>query len=192
MSRIEWSICILVVCCLVSPSYAGLDLTPYPHKTAVEGGFSPDTAFGNGRDLITYQAPDGWRISGGGNKATLSPNDSSAAASASIESFPLPPITQFTVDAVKAMKEAFSQTLPVSPKEITWMPDEPSPLLMNGHPTYRITATYMDGTVAKTATVVICNFAAEQIQFRLSASTASFPALYDAFRSSLFTWTGLK
>jgi hypothetical protein len=64
---------------------AQIDLTPKDSFYEVEGFRAPNVTFHDGPNKITYSPPANWKLSGGGNKLTLTPLDT-VQAGATIES----------------------------------------------------------------------------------------------------------
>ncbi len=168
---------------------AFLDLTPLPHKRQLEGGSEDDIAFHYGTSLVTYSPPFGWAATGDERHAVFRPDANQAEAQ--IEVRRLPDTTAFDPVSVKALKTELEQSLPREVQKVEWADDEASPVLMNRHPTYRITVSYSAFGQRYKTTLVVCNFQREQVRFKLTTREADFDSLYEPFRRSLFTFVGL-
>jgi hypothetical protein len=98
----------------------------------------------------------------------------------------------FDPESVKAFKTELEKLLPKGVERVEWSDDEPNQMLMNRHPTYRIALSYSLYGQRFMTTVVYCNFALEQMRFKITCRESDFPRLYEDFRRSLFTFQGLK
>ena len=171
--------------------WAELDLTPRVHFSELEGTREQVTAFASGQNLVTWQSPHSWRLSGEPTRVTLTPADA-VQADAAIEMFELPASRTFDATFARKLKEDVARALPREASTIEWANDEPNPIELNRHPTYRITGSYTISGQRYTMTVLVCNFAEHQLRFRLTARATDFPKLHKQFHESLYTWQGLK
>jgi hypothetical protein len=169
---------------------AGLNLTPTPHQTPFEGGPVSDIAFHNGAAVVVYLPPYHWQVTGEQLRASLKPTE--AESEASIEVHPKPATDAFDPDTVKAMKAELARTLPREAQKIEWAADEVNPLILNKHGSYRIQVSYSAYAQRFTATVIFCNFAKQQMRFQVLGKDSDFKKIYEEFRVSLFTFSGLE
>lgn len=169
---------------------AQIDFTPRSQPAQFEGVAVNETAFKNGDKWVHYSPPGGWEMRGEGRLLSLKPRNATFAA-AEVESRPLPANTALDDDALQKLKAELEHGLPKDAQEVTWEPVEPDPVLLNQHETRRLTVSYHAIAQRFTVSVIVCNFADQQIRFRLEARTDDFEKLYDAFRRSLYTWQGL-
>ncbi len=174
----------------VAAAHAGIDFTPLQHAVDFEGVRVLQTAFSNGPDTVIYAPPGGWTLQGGGGQLRLVPGASSAEALIEARSL----AGKVTVDAetLGKLMEEMRRSLPREAEKIEWAEPEPNPVLLNRHPTYRLTVSYTAFGQPFKLTTIVCNFAEEQIRFRLRTRAADFDRLYDQFRRSLFTWQGMR
>ena len=179
-----------VLLALSLPTLAELDLTPRLHFSELEGRRTEITAFRNGAGLVTWDVPSGWRITGGGTRFTLiTPN--AIQCEARVEITGPPASDTFDEELSKKFRQEVLNSLAREITALEWADDEANPLLINRHPTYKVTASYTLGAQRFTTAVWLCNFAKQQIRFRLTARTADFEKLHETFRESLYTWQGL-
>lgn len=175
---------------LLAAETAALNLTPIPHKKQVEGGVSDEIAFRNGESLVTYSPPGQWAASGGGSRVVFRPGP--AEAEAVFESRRKPDVTAFDPDVAKALKAGLQASLPKESTNLEWAEDEANPLFMNRHPTYRVTLSYSSYAQRFTTTMIVCNFAQQQMRFTLTTRESDFKKVYEDFRRSLYTFSGLE
>lgn len=166
---------------------AAVDLRPQPHTFELEGVKIADIAFKNGEGLVTYSPPSGWRLAGSETELQLSP--STAQAEARISRAPKME-GGFTPEAVKQLKQEVLAKLPEGAAAVEWAEDRVSPMQICGQPTYEVELSYSAFGKRFTTSVLVCNFADEQLRFRIVAPTADFPGLYEPFRQSLYTLAG--
>ncbi len=164
-----------------------LNLTPETHRTALEGGSSPDIAFHDGDAVVTYEPP--WEYTGSHDKLLLKPRIT--GADASIEARPKASVPDFSKDSITSLKKELAASLPKDAVKVEWAADEPNVLLMNRHETYRVTFSFTLSAQRFTETVIVCNFEKEQLRFVLTCKETDFKKLYDSFRRSLYTFQGL-
>jgi hypothetical protein len=171
--------------------WAQLDLSPQLQISELEGVRTEITAFRNGTDLVTWQPPHHWRLSGGGRQVTLSPPNT-AHADAMVEIVDLAAGPVLDQAFARSLKEQVVRSLPREVTELQWAEDEANPLLMNQHPTYKVTLSYTLFAQRYTKAMWVCNFAAQQLRFHFTARAADYEKLHELFRQSLYTWQGLK
>lgn len=172
------------------PASAQLDLTPGVYVSQLEGTRTEITAFRNGAGQVTWQSPPNWRIIGGGTRISLIPPDA-IQAEARVEIFGPQAGDTFDEEFSKTFRGEVASSLAREITALEWADDEASPLLINRHPTYKVTASYTLGAQRFTTAVWVCNFAKQQVRFRLTARAADFEKLHEIFRESLYTWQGL-
>ncbi len=180
----------LLLALAVVTARAGIDFTPRAHFTELDGMRITETSFRSGDTLVLYTAPGGWTFQGSGPLLRLMPKAS--LSDASIESRPLGDHPSLDDAAVIALKKDLLATLPKEAEKIEWEPVEVNPLYLNKHETRRVEVSYSAFAQRFRITVIVCNFAEEQIRFRLGCRESDFEKLYDAFRRSLYTWHGMK
>lgn len=173
---------------VLATSHAALDLNPRPHTFEVEGNKIEDVAFKYGSGLVTYSPPVSWRTIGSETQLQLIPPVAQAEATISTEAKAAAP---FTAAAVAMLKKELLAKLPEGVTAIEWSEDRDNPLQICGHATYEVEVTYSAfGKRFKNSTL-ICNFAEEQLRFRVVAPEAEFGRVYEPFRQSLYTLAGL-
>jgi hypothetical protein len=176
--------------CAAAVAHAQIDFTPRTRPTQFEGVAVNEPAFRNGEGWVQYVPPGGWEMQGEGRTLTLKPRDKTFAA-ASIESRALPANKTLDEDLVLRLKAEIQHSLPKEAEQVTWEAVEANPVLLNRHETRRVTVSYHAFAQQFTVTMIVCNFADQQIRFRLETRADDFEKLYDAFRRSLYTWQGL-
>jgi hypothetical protein len=184
--RVAFTLCLAVV-----TASAGVDFTPEQQILEFEGRTVSVPAFriGAGGKLI-YNPPAGWTVTGAGRRLQLSPKPSYSEAL--IEARPLPAGGSLDESALELIKREMLVWLPKEAENIRWEPAEVNPILFNQHETRRLTVAYSAFAQRLKLTVLVCNFAEEQIRFRLAARDNDFDKLYDALRRSLYTWQGMR
>jgi hypothetical protein len=175
---------------LATAAHAEIDFTPRTRPTQFEGVTMNEPAFRNGEGWVQYVPPGGWQMQGEGRLLSLKPRDATFAA-AGIESRALPANATLDGDALQKLKAEIQHGLPKEAEQVIWEPVEANPVMLNQHETRRVTVSYHAFAQPFTVTMIVCNFADQQIRFRLETRAADFDKLYDAFRRSLYTWQGL-
>lgn len=169
---------------------AELDLTPETQESVLEGTRSQVTAFRNGAGYVTWQPPNNWRITGGGTQVRLTPPDA-VQAEARVEITGPAGTDTFDETFTKKFRQEVLGSLAREVTAVEWADDEASPLHINQHPTYKVTVSYTLGGQRFTTAVWLCNFARQQLRFRITARAGEFEKLHELFRESLYTWEGL-
>ncbi len=186
----------LVLCFLASSIAAwaagGIDLTPVPHNTPHEGGAVSDVAFRTAAGIVTFRPPYHWSSSGDASKAVFRPQNAGAGAEMTITAKPKPITESFDPDTVKVLKAEVERGLPKDAKGVEWGDDEAGLLKMNRHETYRIAFSYSAYSERLMTTILFCNFAEMQLRFELTCRESDFKTLYQDYKESLYTLSGLK
>lgn len=181
---------IVALCLGVVTAQAGINFTPQQQSTSLEGRPVSQTAFQNGSGKVIYNPPPGWTMQGSGSRLVLSPHPS--LSEALVEARPLPPNSDLDGATMEAIKKEMLSSLPKESEKIEWEPVEVNPVLFNQHESRRLTLSYSLFAQRLKLTVLYCNFAEEQIRFRLGCRDNDFGKLYDAFRRSMYTWQGMR
>jgi len=171
---------------------AGIDFTTLAHEANFEGVRVAQTAFRDGQELVIYAPPGGWSLQGTPARLLLTPTNAGQADGV-IDARPLTsPVAPLDADTIAKLREEIAATLPREAEKLEWEEIEINPLLLNRHETRRLTLSYFAFAQRYKISVVVCNFAEQQVRFRFSARAVDFEKLYEQFRQSLFTWQGMK
>lgn len=169
---------------------AELSLRPLPHSFELEGMSMTATAFRNGSGKVTWAAPHGWRISGEDRIVRVVPPN--AAQAEGIIEIVGPPKGNLDPAFIKDLKERLATALPKEASALTWEPDEAEPMEINRHPTHRVIYTYQHYGQKFRRSVMVCNFKDYQILFHFVARERDYPAAFELFRTSLYSWQGVE
>ena len=179
---------ILLAFTALATSHAALDLNPRPHTFEVEGHQIADVAFKYGSKLVTYSPPDGWRVNGSETQLQLIPAIAQAEALIDREA---KSDDTFTPEVVASLKQEILAKLPKGVTAIEWSEGRDNPLQICGRPTFEMEVAYSAFGKRFRSSVLVCNFAEEQLRFRVVAPESDFARVYGPFRQSLYTLAGL-
>lgn len=184
----------IIVALLIAGAFArgaDLDLTPQKQFSELEGTRSEITAFRYGQEFVTWTPPHRWRLVGGSSRVALFP-PGATQADGLIERLDLPAATALDATYARTLKAEVAKALPREASALEWAEDEPNSLLLNRHPTYKITGSYTISAQRYTKTIWVCNFAEHQLRFHLTTRAQDFEKLHEPLRQSLYSWQGLK
>lgn len=175
---------------LATLARAEIDFTPAEQKVTFEGQTLAHTSFRNATGQVLYEPPAGWAPQGEGSRLQMRPANATLAT-ASIEARKLPAGAALDGGALQALHDELAASLPREAEDVKWEDPESNPVLLNRHQTRRLTVSYAAFAQHFKITLIVCNFADQQVRFRLDTRAADFEKLYDLFRRSLYTWQGL-
>ncbi len=147
-----------------------------------------DVAFKHDVGTVTYSPPHGWRITGTESQLQLTPPIAQSEAQITVA------VKEdgFTPQTAKRLKQEILARLPQGASGIEWSPDRINPMTINGKATQEVEVTYSAFGKRFKSTVLTCNFAEQQLRFRVVAPARVFPQVYEPFRQSLYSLIGLK
>jgi hypothetical protein len=180
----------LLLVLFATSAQAQLNLTPKETFYEVEGIQVPNVTFRNGAKNATYSPPGGWRLSGGGTKLTLTPQDT-VQAGATIEALAAKDQLPATADNLKAYSELALTLIPREASKVEVVEAVVCPLQISGRSMVEVTLHYSFFGQQFRANLLFMPHDAEQLRFQFSARAADFPALFKTFRTSLYSMQGL-
>ena len=180
-----------VVCCaLVSPVYAGLNLTPLTREYTEDGVTYREVSFKNGEGSEKFYPPEGWTLRGQGARLQLNP-PTKEFAEAVIEVTPLP-APQIDEQVIKAFKEKVITTLPLGSTAVIPVSEAANSLMPSGKPSYEFTVSYRHSGKLYHRSALLVNGPQEHLIFKLTAGKEDFAALNSAFRRSIASWQWIE
>lgn len=172
-------------------AFAQVDLTPIFTKITGDGVTFPVVNFRTASGKISYTPPTGWQLSGGGSSLKLIP-PKSAQAEAEITVSAKPESADWDADSVKALGQRVLKTAPEKAKDVKLVGTQKNPLHISGHETCEVTISYTAFGQQFKKSLLVCNFANEQLRFSFVARSKDFDKLHAEFQRSLYSWDGLK
>jgi|GEM_PF-952100 len=179
---------IIALALVTSMAPAAIDLTPRATHYEVEGLKFPCVAFKNGSREISYTPPEGWRLSGGGNRLTLSPKQPTQA-DASIEV--LPPLAPGTILTPEALLKLACAALPRGAEKVEHLGNTENPLRIDGNGTVEVALRYQQAGLGYRTNVILMMRGSDLWRFAMSARNQDFDKVSTPFRSSLYSLQGL-
>lgn len=175
-----------------SLAFAELDLTPEIREESIEGSVHTVAVFKAGDAEIRYDPPIGWETHGSRSVLKLRPPGSPDAL-ATISTHPKPADATWSDVAVSKLSEALLATIYEDAREgATVAEPVVDGMRINGHPTVLVAIDYTSVGERMRKSWLVCNFANEQVRFEFVAKASDYPALYEPFRVSIFSWNGLE
>ena len=181
----------LVAFAAASAAFADIDLTPIPGELSRDGVVMHLLKFRTGSDFVRYTPPLGWQASGGGSSLTLIP-PKAVQTEAKITVSGKADSGDWDDAAIKQLREETLKSVPKKAENVKLVGDQKNPVVLNRHQTYEVTVSYTSDGQPFKKSVLVCNFADEQLRFQIIARSGDFAALHADFISSLFLWDGLK
>ena len=174
---------------LIGAAYGDVDFTPKESFYLAESTRVPNVAFRNGSVPIPYSPPGGWTLSGGGNKVTLSPPDKPQAG-ATMQTETLPNLLPVAEESAKAYGELAASRLPREALKVTVVGAGVCALRFDTKTMMEVTLTYVHFGQQFSTNIIFFPYNKELITFQITARTADFAPLAQAFRASLFSMQG--
>ena len=174
---------------LASGTSRALDLTPVPGFREMEGVKIPMLVFESGEKGARWQAPAGWRPSGGKDSLVLYPPDKSNTTM-QLRIIPLQDALapDGTKDPEAAAKWAVS-LLPAGSAEVKCVRELPSPFTLDGLESRELTFSYTYLAKSYTASIALVGLDKEKaLAVIISARTGDFAAIHEEGTGSLFRW----
>lgn len=179
---------VIALALVTSIAPASVDLTPRPTHYEVEGLKFPCVAFQSGSRQISYTPPEGWRLSGGGSRLTLSPKQVTQA-DATIEI--LPPLAPGSALSADALMKLACDALPRSAEKVEHLGSKENPLRIDGNGTVEVSLRYQQAGLSYRTNVILMARGSDVWRFAMSARLQDFDKINAPFRSSLYTLQGL-
>jgi hypothetical protein len=188
--KVSQAVCLAAV--FIAPAcLASLDLSPQVETFELDGVTISQLAFDNaGKAKATYQPPQAWKCSGGGNLLELQPSGL-AQANARISKLPPSASSSFDVEACRRLTQKVVTSLPEGSEQIKLVSEEMNPLQIDGKQTYLVELTYVYYGERFACYSLFLNRAPEMLMFRLSCRESNYQALRADFHRSLYTWQHL-
>jgi hypothetical protein len=178
--------CLLTTCAMTEVWAGAIDFSPTSGQRELEGIVFSNLIFHQDGHEISYEPPKGWTYSGSSNQFILLPPGASQTRGTFSESqLNAPQI--FDEASLAQLRQFVLTSFPPDAQEASIASEEANPLKIHGEPTYEIIATYKLFGEQKQVGVIFASAGDVQLRFRFSGSKENFPALYRAFRASLFT-----
>ena len=180
-------IILLFVTAALTVRGGGLDFTPKATEFVGEGIKYQKLTFRKNKQLVEYYPPPGWTFLGSAERIQLRP-PKKIFAEAVIEAAPL--VVPQTLDekAIKSLEQRFVSSLPSGSQFVTVVNEEQNPVLLNGNPTFEVTASYQLMGEKFLTSALFSNLTDTHLIFRLSARKDDFQALHFEFRRSISSW----
>jgi hypothetical protein len=175
---------ILAICVTAE---SGIDLTPSATEYVSEGIKYQKLTFQGDKRRIEYSPPPGWRFQGSAARLQLTP-PKRVFAEALIEALPLAAPQPLDEKLIKALEQQFIASLPPDSQFITVVAEEQNPLLLDGSPTFEVTASYQLIGEKFLKSALFVNLPDTQLIFRLAARKDDFEALHSDFKRSILSW----
>jgi hypothetical protein len=166
---------------------AGIDLTPTPMEYMSEGIKYQKLIFRNDQQRVEYDPPPGWSFRGSADRVQLTPTKK-RFAEALIEAVPLAGPQPLDEKVVKALEQQFISSLPSGSQFVTVVSEERNPVLLDGSPTFEVTACYQLIGEKFLKSALFVNLPDTQLIFRLAARKDDFEALHADFKRSILSW----
>ena len=166
---------------------AGIDLTPTPMEYVSEGIKYQKLSFREDEKHVEYDPPPGWTFRGSADRVQLTPTKK-RFAEALIEAVPLAGPQPLDEKVGKALEEQFISSLPSGSQFVTVVSEERNPVLLDGSPTFEVTACYQLIGEKFLKSALFVNLPNTQLIFRLAARKDDFEALHADFKRSILSW----
>lgn len=170
---------------------AELNLSPRLEAYEQEGIKMSQLGFDTGGGKkATYQPPPDWKYSGGKDSLELLPGNA-LQAKATVTKWASNPEISFEEEGRKALTGRMVAMLPEGSEAVKVQAETPSPLQIDGKPTYLVETTYTSYGTKFACYALVLQRKPEPIFFRLICQAADYEKLKEAFQRSLFTWQNL-
>ena len=143
--------------------------------------------FKDGKRVIYYQPPTGWKCNVIADQLTLVPSDR-PFAEGRISCSPLEKPVALDDRAAAAFKDQVLASLPAGSQHAAIVKQEQNVLLINNNPTTEVIVSYDAFGQSFQRSVLLLNTPANQVQFQFTARKTDFDLLFRAFRGSVLSW----
>jgi hypothetical protein len=176
----------------ISPAgLASLDLSPQLDTFELDGVTMSQLAFDTGAKVkATYQPPQAWKYSGGGDVLELQPI---GLGQVNAKISKLPPAASFSFDTegCRRLTQKVLASLPEGSEQIKVISEELNPLQIDGKQTYLVELTYVYYGERFACYSLFLDRAPEMLLFRLSCRESNYEMLRGQFHRSLYSWQNL-
>jgi hypothetical protein len=143
--------------------------------------------FKDGKRVVYYQLPNGWKCNASDKELTVNPSER-PFAEGKITSTALDRPVVLDDRAATAFKDQVFNALPPGAQHATVLKLEQNSVLLNNNPVIELILSYDAFGQSFQRSVIIVNTPANQIRFQFSARKSDFDALYRTFRASVLSW----
>ena len=143
--------------------------------------------FNDGKRVVYYQPPRGWKCNASDNLLTLTPADRTFTE-AKILSVAVDSPVALDDRAADAFKQQVLASLPDGSRNAAVVKQEQNGMMLNNNPMLEVIVSYDVYGQSFRRTVFLLNTPTNQIRFQFTARKADFDALYNMFRASVVTW----
>lgn len=166
----------------------GIDFTPHLSVRELDGARFSELVFADGLWDVSYEPPVHWNYRGEGNVLVLWPeNKGQADAKVIVSKAGAAPVA-LDAPGMKSLRSRAEALLPRGTQEVEFLSETKNAVTISGHETYEATFEYaLFGQ--KFRTCVLFAFLGDRVMtVQVSAHPDDFPAVYQAFHSSLFSF----
>jgi hypothetical protein len=171
-------------------AHAQVDLTPVTWNREFDGAKVSCVIFRDGREKLTYTPPNGWQLSGSGQKLSLS-SDIESNAEGQINVRPGIPGVPIDQASVQQYVLGARQSAPPGSRNLEVLSSKISPLKICGYETLAIELKYEAFGTTYRSHFLYLNRDRDQWFFRFTAPANTFERAFEPFRVSLYSLTGL-
>jgi hypothetical protein len=172
---------------LLTPAYAGLDLTPLTREYTEDGATYRVVSLRNDDGIVKFFPPDGWTVRGQHNRLQLSPPKMDLSEGV-VEVTPLAAPQPLDETVVAAFKQNVLANLPPGSRNIKVLLEAENTLMPGDKPSFEVMVSYQLWGKNYQRSVLLVNGTQERLVFRLSAKAEDFNLLQNAFRRSIASW----
>ena len=177
----------LFLAVLVSSADSAIDLTPATKEYTREGFVYTQVTFKADKGTVIFNPPQGWTISGGKDRAQLTPQGK-RFAEASIQATPSIAPQLFEEAALKTLEQKVLAEVPTGSQSIMVVKREQNPVMIGQNPSFEFVVSYQALGQLFLRSVIFVATPDTQLTFRVSAPKADFEALSTSFRRSISSW----
>jgi hypothetical protein len=171
-------------------AHAQVDLTPVTWNHEFDGAKVSCVIFRDGKQKLTYTPPNGWQLSGSGQKLSLS-SDIESNAEAQINVKPSPAAAPIDQASVQQYVLSSQQSAPAGSRNLQVLSSKLSPLKICGYETLAIELKYEAFGTTYRSHFLYLNRDRDQWTFRFTSPMNTFDRAFEPFRVSLYSLTGL-
>jgi len=171
-------------------AHAQVDLTPVTWTHEFDGVKVSSVVFRDGLQKMTYTPPNGWQLSGSGQKLSLS-SDIESNSEAQINVKPGPATAPINQASVQQYVLTSQQSAPPGSRNLQVLSSKLSPLMICGYETLAIELKYEAFGTTYRSHFLYLNRDRDQWTFRFTSPIKTFDRAFEPFRVSLYSLTGL-
>jgi hypothetical protein len=171
-------------------AHAQVDLTPIAWNHEFDGATVSWIIFRDGQRKLTYTPPNGWQLSGSGQKLTLS-SDIEANAEGQINVRPGIPGIKIDQSSVSQYVLSAQQSAPPGSRGLQVLGSTINPMKICGYDTLAIELKYEAFGTTYRSHFLYLNRDRDQWIFRFTSPANTFERAFEPFRASLASLSGL-